>query len=68
MSRVPKLGFGGLCRAPKEGTGGHPKHLSVCSCNLVSSTRAAMASLPELTYSEWSLVYNSLSFGIAAMG
>jgi len=27
-----------------------------------------MAPLPELSYSEWSTVYNSLSFGIAAMG
>jgi len=27
-----------------------------------------MASLPQLTYAEWSTVYNSLSFGIAAMG
>jgi len=27
-----------------------------------------MAPLPELSFSEWSMVYNSLSFGIAAMG
>merc|ERR1711934_317995 len=39
------------------------------TANFCASRNNAMAPLPEdITYGQWSLVYNSLSFGIAGMG